>query len=132
MKFTQLPDAYGRFWRWEKDTPSLYVEAARKCLTFKAAGASAQAYRISTTNSVTYVNELVDVVCCFDGATKEIGMYVNGEKVGLQQGTQASGGGNTLTIGNIDTKDYNIDFAMYAFQVYDTVLSEDQIRGLLK
>ena len=130
MKFTQLPGAYGRFWRWENDTPSLYVEAAKKFLTFKAAGSSAQAYRISTTE--TYVNELVDVVCCFDGATKEIGMYVNGEKVGNQSGTQASGGGNTLTIGNIDANNYNIDFAMYAFQVYDTVLSENQIRGLLK
>ena len=128
MKFTQLPGAYGRFWRWENDTPSLYVEAAKQVLTFKAAGSSAQAYRISTTK--TYVNELVDVVCCFDGATKEIGMYINGEKVGLQSGTQASGGGNTLTIGNIDTNAYNIDFAMYAFQVYDTALSEDQIRGL--
>ena len=128
MKFTQLPGAYGRFWRWENDTPSLYVEAAKQFLTFKAAGSSAQAYRISTTK--TYVNELVDVVCCFDGATKEIGMYINGEKVGFQSGTQASGGGNTLTIGNIDTNAYNIDFAMYAFQVYDTALSEDQIRGL--
>ena len=128
MKFTQLPGAYGRFWRWENDTPSLYVEAGKQCLTFKAAGSSAQAYRISTTKA--YVNELVDVVCCFDGATKEIGMYINGEKAGFQSGTQASGGGNTLTIGNIDANAYNIDFAMYAFQVYDTALSEDQIRGL--
>ena len=129
MKYNQLVNNYGRFWRWDGDKPSLYAESGAKCLTFKVNGTGGSAYRCNVPNN--YTDVLVDVVCCYEATTKAITMYINGEEVGVVGGTVTTSNKNTtLSLGNTDTNNYNIDFVLYAFQVYDQALNAEQIRGL--
>ena len=129
MKYNQLVNSYGRFWRWSGDKPSLYAESGANCLTFKVNGTGGSAYRCNVPNN--YTDVLVDVVCCYEASTKAITMYINGEEVGEVKGTTTtSTKGTTLSLGNTDANSYNIDFVLYAFQVYDQALNSEQIRGL--
>lgn len=122
--------AYGRLWRWENDQPSLYIDLSQKNINYKFAGSGNAAYRILEPFT-NYANTVIDIICCHDSATRKISMYINGKSVGDINGTYASPAvGNALSIGNIDTSAYNINFTLYKFQVYDKSLSQEEAEVL--